>query len=275
MLRAEGMSIKRIARKLGVAVSSVSVWVRDVPVLSPKPSPGPRHTEPMVLDPVGKTCGRCRERRSRSHFNRAGGGHQHWCRDCFRSYFQHRGALHVRQANQARAKRIAATTALFRRRLAESACTDCGEDEIAVLEFDHVGEKRDAVPRLVLEGASLAEVKAELAQCEVVCVCCHRRRTAFRGDWARAVGAPASWTPARRRNHEHIVAVLTFGGCVDCGERDPVVLEFDHMPSARWRNASVLQLSPTGDPRLPRRHLAKRPGVGGVGANFPVPASVV
>ncbi len=143
-----------------------------------------------VLDPRSKTCGRCRRERSLSHFNRAGDGLQHWCRDCFREYFRARGELHLRQVEESTRRRTAAACALVRARLIAEACVDCGEDEIAVLEFDHVRDKRGDLARMAHEGAELEEIEAELAKCEVVCASCHRRRTATRAGWARATGVP-------------------------------------------------------------------------------------
>jgi hypothetical protein len=65
------------------------------------------------------------------------------------------------------------------------ACIDCGEADIAVLEFDHVGPKRSSVSRLAWNGCSIALLDAEIAACEVCCANCHRRRTASRGAYYR------------------------------------------------------------------------------------------
>ena len=93
-LRAEGMSVKRIAKQLSVAVSSVSVWVRDVELPSIE-------TEPAVLKLSGesKRCGRCERDRPIESFNRG----QWWCRDCFREYFRARGQRHRDQSGRAKA----------------------------------------------------------------------------------------------------------------------------------------------------------------------------
>lgn len=59
-------------------------------------------------------------------------------------------------------------------------CTDCGEGDPVVLEFDHVrGVKRFTIGNNVTT-RSLKAVKAEIAKCDVVCANCHRRRTAQR-----------------------------------------------------------------------------------------------
>lgn len=112
-------------------------------------------------------------------------------------------------------------------------CVDCGERDVAVLEFDHVEERRDTVGELLARGATAERLKAEFARCEVRCANCHRRVTAKRADWLRASPAMEQrllkLSATRRRNARMIFDALTTSGCVDCGIRDLVVLEFDHV----------------------------------------------
>ena len=114
-------------------------------------------------------------------------------------------------------------------------CADCGEDEILVLEFDHHrGEKTATIAHLLVDAAQARTLRARSHRCEVVCVNCHRRRTARRAAYFRATGIPpVSWTNGARRNAEFVVATLRHSGCVDCGEADPVVLDFDHVGEKR------------------------------------------
>jgi hypothetical protein len=63
--------------------------------------------------------------------------------------------------------------------LAAGQCADCGEPDMLVLEFDHVGAKRGQVSSLVWN-VSLATLEAEMSQCEIRCCNCHRRVTAER-----------------------------------------------------------------------------------------------
>lgn len=239
-LRAEGRSVRWIARALGVAQSSVSVWVRDVPLPHRPPAAPCAPSEEPPEDPRRKVCGKCREELSLSAFNRAGVGHQHWCRECFRKYFRERGDLHREQSSAAKRTRVESVLAFIRERLERSYCVDCGEDETAVLEFDHVGAKRGGVSSLMWQGFSIPYLQQEIEQCEVVCACCHRRRTAARAAWPRATGdRPGHWPAAKWRHLEHIIGVLRTAGCVDCGERDPVVLEFDHFGT---KTATVARL---------------------------------
>lgn len=72
------------------------------------------------------------------------------------------------------------------RQLAETSCVDCGLQDPLVLEHDHIGEKRGTVMTLVHDGCSRATIEKEIAQCEVRCVNCHRKRTSDKAGWLRS-----------------------------------------------------------------------------------------
>jgi transposase-like protein len=236
-LRAAGLSVGRIARQLGVAKSSVSVWVRDIPG-PPRPpkrakSLGRPTTPGAPLDPDEplRYCSRGDHHVPESRFNRLGDGRQWWCRDCFKSYFRE----HREQSRAAKQHRKRAARSMLDAFLAEHPCVDCGEDDALVLEFDHLSDDKIAhIGAMLGTGTSVAQVEAEVAKCEVVCVNCHRRRTARRAGHFRSTGIfPPSWDAPRRRNNVHLIAVLRGSGCIDCGERDPVVFDFDHRAGKR------------------------------------------
>lgn len=240
-LRGLGWSLGRIARELGVAKSSVSVWVR-APATPRAPTFGtPLRTLRMRKLPVWtsrelRRCGRCGQSLPEECFNRLRAGRQWWCRSCFAAYFRARGDLHRRQSNTAKLARIQTAREHVLDHLRRTPCTDCGERDPMVLEFDHIGEKVTSVARLLSDGAPRKAVDAEIARCEVVCANCHRRRTARRGRWRRSdSNTPTRPCVNRRvdRNLAHILDVLRRHPCTDCGERDPVVLEFDHIGPKR------------------------------------------
>src|SRR3954452_14854817 len=187
-LRSElGWSLARIARELGVAKSSVSVWVRGLePPRTPSPPPQPREAIPTRRLRVWKSgqlrrCGRCGHHLPIECFNRHGDGLQWWCRSCFAAYFRERGDTHRRQSHAAKLARARALRAQVLDHLRRHPCVDCGEADPVVLEFDHLDEKLASIAELVSRTASMTAVDAEMALCEVVCANCHRRRTAIRG----------------------------------------------------------------------------------------------
>jgi uncharacterized CHY-type Zn-finger protein len=233
-LRRQGWPLRRIADELDVALSSVSVWVRDVePAAPPADSAEPVQADvPPLDDGQRKTCGRCRETLALTAFNRSGDSHQHWCRECFRQYFRDRGRRHRVQSQEARLKRQKATYRVIADYLARSECAICGLADPEVLEFDHVGAKSANVSALAYESYSAKRVAAEIAQCQVVCVNCHRRLTAegFQ-TWRHADLNLASTALARgeRRNLLWIRDLLRRSACADCKVNDFGVLEFDHV----------------------------------------------
>jgi ArsR family metal-binding transcriptional regulator len=180
-----------------------------------------------------KTCGNCKRDLPCSAFNRAGAGLQHWCRDCFRDYFARRGATHLDQVVASRAKRVAAAKAHTVKYLRAHPCADCGESDVRVLDFDHIGEKRELMSSLVARGAPWTRILEEIAECEVRCANCHRRVTAQRAGWSRLAGdvddARRGFSAPVRRNLNRVHGILARSACADCGERDMLVLEFDHV----------------------------------------------
>ena len=81
--------------------------------------------------------------------------------------------------------------------LKEHPCVDCGESDIAVLDFDHVrGTKVDDVANLICS-ASLAKIQEEIKKCAVRCANCHRRKTARQRGWQYKV--PGKHTPRKHK----------------------------------------------------------------------------
>jgi tRNA G26 N,N-dimethylase Trm1 len=56
-------------------------------------------------------------------------------------------------------------------------CTDCGEKDVRVLEFDHRKNKIRGVGEMIIGHFSWKRIMAEIKKCDVRCANCHRRRT--------------------------------------------------------------------------------------------------
>jgi hypothetical protein len=63
-----------------------------------------------------------------------------------------------------------------------SKCTDCGNNDYRVLEFDHLPqfEKIGHIATLIRKGWTIQRLDTEIAKCDIVCANCHKIRT-----WAR------------------------------------------------------------------------------------------
>jgi hypothetical protein len=252
VLRDAGWSLRRIANELDVSISSVSVWVRDIRTRRTPGQTGPPDPETPAATTT-RRCGRCRQHLPSSSFNRRGASYQAWCRECFREYFAARGDLHRRQSGASLRRRRRVGLQLVIDHLRAHTCADCGEADIVVLEFDHVAEKKDSPMLLAWSGASIAVLHQEISRCEVVCVNCHRRRTARRAGWRKA---SPSWRsehcgrlPRERRNVDIAYEILERSGCVDCGTHELCILDFDHVGQKR-ANVIYLATSGCGIPRL-------------------------
>ena len=256
-LRADGWSLRRIANELDVALSSVSTWVRDVDLpleqrMARAPRRLPHDAVALRKVPLARSesdfrqCGKCRRYSPNGNFGKhPQNGRQWWCKQCFCSYFKARGQLHRDQVRAAQLeRRIQCAAVILDRR--QAGCMDCGESDPLLLDFDHVGTKRWNVSEMAWRTASPRKVLAEMEQCEVVCGNCHRRRTLHQLDSWRVRGKSLLSMPlanGERRNLLHIEKLLTETPCVDCGNSDPEVLEFDHV---RGKTAHVFQLARRG-----------------------------
>ena len=245
---------------------------------------------------------------------------QTWCRDCFAEA----NARNYRKNHERERARIYKYVSERRAEVGQKIidylrahpCVDCGERDIVVLEFDHVGDKVADISVYAGGGRTWARVKAEIDKCEVRCANCHRRKTLERSASHRAevVETQArkgtttppvqltldaalgirtcrvcgetkpffdfpfrslrrqtrqwicllcqreytgAWysrnrkrqiTKAKERSHHataqlknRVLAYLLDHPCVDCGECDPKVLDFDHIRDKKANVSTLVQ----------------------------------
>ncbi|MBV8984655.1 MAG: hypothetical protein JO248_09480 [Acidimicrobiia bacterium] len=142
--------------------------------------------------PKGKTCSTCKEWKPLDEFNKRSAskdGRQWNCRDCNKAYHYANFDRHMARIRARNRRMIEENTRLLAAYFAEHPCVDCGESDIAVLEFDHLRDKRGDIARLVRQW-SWSALLVEIAKCDVVCANCHRRRTFTRQGCWRVVGFP-------------------------------------------------------------------------------------
>lgn len=143
-------------------------------------------------DPSHKKCSRCACIKPTGEFawrRRALGQHDSYCRTCRAAYKQdHYAASRQTYVDNATARRervLAERWKYLAQYLSSHPCADCGENDLLVLEFDHLADKEFSI------AAGLADkpwetVLREIEKCQVVCANCHRRRSAARHGYLRA-----------------------------------------------------------------------------------------
>lgn len=236
-MRGEGRSLRAIADELDVALSSASMWTRNVVNQAPQTPEGATRladgAQWLEVDPALRSCGKCRRILPTSSFGRSRrDGRQAWCRGCFKAYFAERGELHREQSGRAQAAPRSAANRFLATYLAGAKCADCGVADPAVLEFDHLRDKRRSISTMRMWGCSTEDLVNEISKCEVVCANCHRQRTCARsGSWRcdpDGLDSVEGLAKGQRRNLKTLRDHLRKNGCVDCGISDLPVLDFDH-----------------------------------------------
>ena len=132
-----------------------------------------------------KRCTFCNRLRPLSSFNKHHGrkdGRQTHCRQCGKeqsaAWYSRNQKRHRETVRKSAHLRRAEARALVLEYLKTHPCTDCGETDIVVLQFDHVkGTKVAAVGTLIGQGCVLKVLEAEIAKCVVRCANCHTRVT--------------------------------------------------------------------------------------------------
>ena len=148
-----------------------------------------------MIECAMRRCGRCGESKPADAFawrRKVQGQRDNYCRPCRAAYKQEHYRANKRRYidNAARRRRTEteARTEFLLDFFADNPCTDCGEKDPLVLEFDHMGDKKFNIAKGIRD-RNWTSVLAEIAKCEVVCANCHRRRTARRGGFIRLVMA--------------------------------------------------------------------------------------
>lgn len=138
-----------------------------------------------------KTCGTCKESKALDSFNRkqrSSDGFQPTCRVCnqarARLYYKENREHHIRVCVARRKQGVASLRAKYLEFLSNKVCEWCGEDDIRVLEADHLdpATKRDDISGLIHTPVAWKTIEEELRKCRILCSNCHARRTHEQND---------------------------------------------------------------------------------------------
>lgn len=139
-----------------------------------------------------KICTICKQEKELSEFNKhheRRDGLQSHCRDCshkrFKDYYHANREKQYRVVRDRNIKLIGRNREWLADYLRKHPCVDCGNEDIRVLEFDHLRDKTMGVGKMVKQGASINRIQKEIDKCEVRCKNCHQIKTMERrgGSW--------------------------------------------------------------------------------------------
>ena len=125
--------------------------------------------------------------------------------------------------------------------LKQRPCLDCGQQFPSMcMEFDHVREGKQHNLASMYNHRPGA-VRCELSLCEVVCVCCHRSRTAARRPPMRHTGRYAAKTQEKLVLFHAWMTFLKNNPCTDCGGRfSSEAMDFDHVRGEKVTEISAM-----------------------------------
>lgn len=140
-------------------------------------------------------CSKCQKEKSFEEFSfrdRSRGVLHKMCKLCHtkyrrRHYLQHKEKYIEKASRWNRKQRDVLRLYIFEK-LSKSACIDCGEKDIVVLDFDHISGKRLGISLMFKNRYSIAAIKEEMQRCVIRCANCHRRKTAREfGHWKHRI----------------------------------------------------------------------------------------
>ena len=119
------------------------------------------------------------------------------CKSCYSEhrktyYKEHYQKYHKQYLERAKVRRELIRSQ-FRKRLtdylADKACEVCGENDMRVLEFDHIApkDKLFTISQAVKLGYSWQDVEKEIKKCRILCSNCHRKHTSTQFNWYKSI----------------------------------------------------------------------------------------
>jgi len=133
-----------------------------------------------------KKCSSCERSRLVKFFSKNSSkrdGLQSNCKDCakakFKDYYRDNWERHRASVRRRKYEVLEEAREVVFDHLSTHPCVDCGETNQVLLEFDHVrGKKHWGIAQMLSDFRPVAQVRDEIAKCDVRCVSCHTLRTA-------------------------------------------------------------------------------------------------
>lgn len=141
-----------------------------------------------------KTCSRCKKEKQDDEFNfknKALKLRQCQCKECTRllikNHYNENKQYYFKKAKKRNIEIKTNIVKYLQGYLSDKSCIDCGESDIAVLEFDHKKglKKFKAVSTLIRLGYPMSVIREEINKCDIRCANCHRRKTSKDFKWLK------------------------------------------------------------------------------------------
>lgn len=140
-----------------------------------------------------RICNVCLTKKTAAEFpyrSATKGTRQRRCKACVasnsRKHYQDHRAEYIARTRARTSRERVSLKARLMAYLRTHPCSDCGETDPLLLEFDHRdGAEKIACVGALARGQNWRAVADEIAKCDVRCVNCHRRRTARQFGWSR------------------------------------------------------------------------------------------
>lgn len=141
-----------------------------------------------------KKCTKCEKDKEPTEFrfqNKAKGLRSPWCKQCFSEHEKAKWAASPsrRESNKQRNKeRRARNKQVVWDYLKQNPCK-CGEANPVLLEFDHRDRdtKVESISNMLRSALAVETLMDEISKCDVMCVVCHRLRTAEQMGWYKDI----------------------------------------------------------------------------------------
>ena len=126
-----------------------------------------------------KTCTKCKKEKDKKEFNKnktRKDGLQNICKICSRE----KSKKFYQDNVECKAGKKKENRQNINEYLSSHPCVDCKNNNIIVLEFDHIdrSKKHKAISEMIATGYSWIKIKEEIDKCDVRCANCHRIKTA-------------------------------------------------------------------------------------------------
>jgi hypothetical protein len=137
-----------------------------------------------------KTCTKCQETKPLQDFfvrDKKTGRLHSQCKQCYRAHRVVYSAEHYRKYGDQYRERAKIKTALHVKMLdylSDKSCTQCGESDLRVLDFDHIDPttKSFSIARGLTNCLEWEAIFMEIQKCRILCANCHRKHTATQNN---------------------------------------------------------------------------------------------